>query len=73
MILENVDKSVDELIVFFSYLESSKCENDMHMLNDRIGAVMSHAVSCCLTLLFCMMQLESKRPTFHPCSPLSLQ
>ena len=31
--------------VSFSYLESSKCENDMHMLNDGIGAVISYVVS----------------------------
>ena len=51
--------------VFFSYLESSQlCGNDMHMLNDRIGAVMSYAVSCCLTLLSAWCSLSQRDPHF---------
>ena len=50
--------------VFFAYLESLKCENDMHMLNDRIGAVMSYAVSCCLTLLSARCSLSQRDPHF---------
>lgn len=49
---------------FFAYLESLKCENDMHMLNDRIGAVMSYAVSCCLTLLSARCSLSQRDPHF---------
>lgn len=35
---------------FFHILRVQNCENDKHVLNDRIGAVVSFAVSCCLTL-----------------------